>query len=64
MRRLATRQGASAFAPAAAAQPARVLRSLGAVVTEQIYPGMGHGINDDEIKRVRTLLAKLSATVA
>jgi predicted esterase len=43
-------------------ETARVLQSLGAAVTEQIYPGMGHGINDDEIKRVRTLLAKLSAT--
>ena len=43
-------------------ETARVLRSLGAAVTEQIYPGMGHGINDDEIKQVRTLLAKLSAT--
>jgi predicted esterase len=43
-------------------ETARVLRSLGAAVTEQIYPGMGHGINDDEIKRVRSLLAKLSAT--
>jgi hypothetical protein len=39
-----------------------VLRSLGAAVAEQIYPGMGHGINDDEIKQVRTLLVKLSAT--
>ena len=41
-------------------ETARVLRSLGAAVTEQIYPGMGHGINDDEIKQVRTLLAKLA----
>src|SRR6516225_9672086 len=39
-------------------ETARVLQSLGAAVTEQIYPGMGHGINDDEIKQVRTLLAK------
>ena len=42
-------------------ETARVLRSLGAAVIEQIYPGMGHGINDDEIKQVRTLLAKFSA---
>ena len=41
-------------------ETARVLRSLGAAVTEQIYPGMGHSINDDEIKQVRTLLAKLA----
>ena len=44
-------------------ETARVLQSLGAAVTEQIYPGMGHSINDDELKQVRTLLAKLSATV-
>ena len=43
-------------------ETARVLRSLGAAVTEQIYPGMGHSINDDELKQVRTLLAKLGAT--
>ena len=43
-------------------ETARVLQSLGAAVTEQIYPGMGHSINDDELKQVRTLLAKLSAT--
>jgi predicted esterase len=35
----------------------RVLRALGATVTERIYPGMGHGINDDEIKQVRSILA-------
>ena len=34
----------------------RVLRGLGAEVTERIYPGMGHTINDDEIARVRKLL--------
>jgi len=44
-------------------ETARVLQSLGAAVTEQIYPGMGHSVNDDELKQVRTLLAKLSATV-
>jgi predicted esterase len=36
-----------------------VLRRLGAVVTERIYPGMGHLINDDEISFVRDLLASL-----
>jgi predicted esterase len=33
-----------------------VLRGLGAEVTERIYPGMGHTINDDEIAHVRRLL--------
>jgi len=33
-----------------------VLRGLGAEVTERIYPGMGHTINDDEIAQVRRLL--------
>jgi predicted esterase len=34
-----------------------VLRRLGAEVTERIYPGMGHAINEDEIGFVRGLLA-------
>ena len=38
-----------------------VLRRLGADVTERIYPGMGHLINDDEMKFVRGLLASLVA---
>jgi predicted esterase len=38
-----------------------VLRRLGALVTERIYPGMGHLINDDEIGFVRGLLASLAA---
>jgi phospholipase/carboxylesterase len=41
-------------------ETASVLQSLGAAVIERIYPGMGHGINDDEIKQIRTLLAKLA----
>jgi predicted esterase len=36
-----------------------VLRRLGAAVTERIYPGMGHLINEDEIPFVRGLLAPL-----
>ena len=36
-----------------------VLRRLGAVVTERIYPGMGHLINDDEIRFVRGLLVSV-----
>jgi predicted esterase len=34
----------------------QVLRGLGAEVTERIYPGMGHTINDDEIAQVRRML--------
>ena len=37
----------------------RVLGTLGAEVRETIYPGMGHTINDDEIARVRGLMARL-----
>ena len=37
-----------------------VLRRLGAVVTERIYPGMGHLINEDEIRFVQSLLASLA----
>ncbi len=36
---------------------ARVMRALGAEVTERIYPGMGHTINEDELTFVRNLLA-------
>jgi phospholipase/carboxylesterase len=38
-----------------------LLNALGGSVTERIYPGMGHGINEDEIKQVRGLLAKFAA---
>src|ERR1700719_4606522 len=37
----------------------QVLRRLGGDVTERIYPGMGHTINDDEVKHVRGILAGL-----
>ena len=36
-----------------------VLSSMGAEVTERIYPGMGHTVNEDEIRWVRGLLARL-----
>jgi phospholipase/carboxylesterase len=35
---------------------ANVFRRLGANVTERIYPGMGHTINEDEIEAVRGML--------
>jgi phospholipase/carboxylesterase len=38
-----------------------VLRALGGEVTERIYPGMGHVVNDDEIGFVRDLLRSLLA---
>jgi phospholipase/carboxylesterase len=36
-----------------------VLTRMGAVVTERIYPAMGHTVNEDELERVRGLLAGL-----
>jgi phospholipase/carboxylesterase len=38
-------------------ETARVIEMLGGAVVERIYPGMSHGINEDEIKQVRSLLA-------
>ena len=37
-------------------ESAAVLTRMGAAVTERIYPGMGHQVNDDEIAFVQTLL--------
>ena len=37
-------------------ESAAVFTRMGADVTERIYPGMGHTVNDDEIALVRTLL--------
>ena len=37
-----------------------MMRELGADVTERIYPGMGHTINEDEVEFVRELMQKLS----
>lgn len=39
---------------------AAVLRTLGGDVTDRIYPGMGHTINEDEIGFVRRLVAGLA----
>ena len=38
----------------------QVLRQLGGAVTERIYPGMDHAINQDEIYSVNELLHKVS----
>jgi len=43
---------------------ADVLRRLGAVVDERIYPRMGHTVNSDEVQAVRTLLGQTSAADA
>jgi predicted esterase len=40
-------------------ESARRLGAMGAAVTERIYEGMGHTINDDEIRRTRQLLDEL-----
>jgi predicted esterase len=45
-------------------ETSRVLSAHGAVVTERIYPGMGHTINDDEIKHVRAILASFATRSA
>ena len=37
-----------------------VFTRMGATVTERIYPGASHGINDDEITRLRAGLAPLA----
>jgi phospholipase/carboxylesterase len=41
-----------------------VLRAMGASVTARIYPGMGHTVNEDEIKHVRALLDALVGTAS
>ncbi len=40
-------------------ESAHQLRKMGGEVTEQIYEGMGHTINDDEIRQIRMLIAGL-----
>lgn len=35
------------------------LRGMGASVTERIYPGMGHTINDDEVEAFRQIVATI-----
>jgi predicted esterase len=37
-------------------ESAEVLRRLGGDVTMQLYPGMGHFVNEDEIAKVRAML--------
>jgi predicted esterase len=37
-------------------ESADVFRRLGGIVDERIYPGMGHGVNRDEVEGVKALL--------
>ncbi|HET9709960.1 MAG TPA: dienelactone hydrolase family protein [Gemmatimonadales bacterium] len=41
-------------------ESAAVFQRMGATVTEQIYPGMGHLVNEEEIGFTRTLLDEIS----
>ena len=38
----------------------QILTSLGADVTEKIYPAMGHTINEDELARAREIVERLT----
>ena len=38
-----------------------ILRALGGDVTERIYPGMAHTINEDEIEQVKIMLDRMVA---
>ncbi len=42
-------------------QSARVLRALGADVTERFYPNLDHSVNDDEIAIVRGMMRRVLA---
>jgi predicted esterase len=42
-------------------ETAEVLRTMGAEVTERIYPAMGHTVNEDELELVRRLVAGVAA---
>lgn len=45
-------------------ESAEVYQRLGADVTERIYPGMGHIVNEDEIEWVRDLVLSLADTAS
>ncbi len=42
-------------------ETASVLRGLGAQVTDRLYPGMGHTINQDELDSVKGIMSALDA---
>lgn len=43
------------------AESAAAFEQMGASVTERIYPGMGHTVNEDEIAFTRELMASVAA---
>lgn len=43
-------------------ESAAVFQRMGATVTERIYPGMGHLVNDEELGFTRTLLEHMAPT--
>jgi predicted esterase len=43
-------------------ESARLLAAAGATVTKTIFPGMGHTVNDDEVREFRALLSAVAAT--
>jgi phospholipase/carboxylesterase len=45
-------------------ESAEVFRRMGAGVTERIYPGLGHTVNQDELSWVRDLLGTLARRAA
>jgi phospholipase/carboxylesterase len=40
-------------------ESARVFERLNGDVTERLYPGMGHGVNRDELERVAGMVERL-----
>ncbi|HEY5003702.1 MAG TPA: phospholipase [Ktedonobacteraceae bacterium] len=51
------------FVPLARVQEsASIFRQRGALVTERVYPGMEHLVNDDEIAFARTMLQRVSGS--
>jgi predicted esterase len=44
-------------------ESARVLRKMGADVTMKLYPGMDHIVNEDEVQKVREMMAAVLADI-
>ena len=42
-------------------ESARTFERMGADVTERIYPGMGHVVNDEEIEVARAVLTRMAS---
>ena len=43
-------------------ESAEILEGLGAAVTKQIYPGMGHTVNRNEIEHIKKLIQKVTTS--